>query len=65
MPDYLLAKVNALQNRIALGFTTFTSGDFKNICLGLELILDANPLDRRANDLLVRLRSDFGLSRQP
>lgn len=62
--EYLLSKINALQNRIANGFPSFTLGELKNICLGLELLLEDDPMDWKANTLLCRLRSSFDLPKQ-
>ena len=64
IPEYLLSKTNALQNRIANGFPSFTRGELNNICIGLELLLEDDPMDWQANALLCRLRSSFDLPKQ-
>ena len=64
MTDYTLARTNALQTRIANGFPSFTIGELKNICLGLELLLSDDPMDWKANALLQRLRSEFEIPKQ-
>ena len=61
---HVLAKLDALQNRIAAGLLSFTLGELKNICLGLEVLLCDHPLDWKAGALLQRLRSEFGIQRQ-
>lgn len=64
MTDYSLARTNALQMRIANGFPAFTLGELKNICLGLEVLLSGDPMDWKANTLLQRLRTEFGVPKQ-
>lgn len=64
MPDYMLSKTNALQLRIANGFLSFTMGELKNICIGLELILSDDPMDWKASTLLHRLRTDYQIPKQ-
>ena len=53
---YAADKANALRIRLSSGSSSLTSGELKNICIGLELILDGNPLDWAASRLLMRLR---------
>lgn len=56
MTEVSFERANALQNRIAAGFPSFSTGEIKNICIGLELILTDNPMDWNASQLLTRLR---------
>ena len=56
--------LDALQARISAGLLSFTLGDLKNICLGLEILLSECPMDWKANALLHRLRSEFGIQSQ-
>ena len=62
--DHLLSQIGALQTRIAAGLPSFTLGELKNICLGLEVLLTDRPMDWKASALLARLRSEFGIQRQ-
>lgn len=64
MTDYTLTMTNALQTRIANGFPSFTIGELKNICLGLELLLSDDPMDWKASAFLHRLRSEFDIPKQ-
>lgn len=64
MSDYALSKTDALMLRISNGFLSFTLGELKNICLGLELILLDDPMNWKVNVLLHRLRSDLQIPRQ-
>lgn len=64
LSDHHLAQIDALQARISSGLLAFTLGELKNICLGLEILLTDRPMDWKANALLQRLCSQFGIQRQ-
>lgn len=55
--DYSKARIIELKRRIASASSTFTAGEIRNICIGLETILSDNPMDWKAEQLLSRLRS--------
>lgn len=62
--DVIVAKINTLQQRIENGFSSYTLGEIKNICLGLELLLAYDPMDFKVNVLLQRLKSRFDIPSQ-
>ena len=64
LSDHAQSGLDALQARISAGLLSFTLGDLKNICLGLEILLSECPMDWKANALLHRLRSEFGIQSQ-
>ncbi len=56
-------KIKLLMEHLAASQFTLSDGDLSNICLGLTILLDENPLDFRANSLLVRLTPICGFIR--
>ena len=46
-----------MQQRIRMNVLGFNEGELRNLCMGLEWLLKENPLDWKAEKLLVRLRS--------
>lgn len=54
---YLLGRLENLKVRISMGLTSFTAGEIKNICLGLEMLLESNPMDWKTSQLLNRFNA--------
>lgn len=59
LSDFALNRAEQIKRRIMAGYLTFNSGEIGNICIGLELLLDDNPLDWKVSQLLSRLRKDL------
>lgn len=56
-PEYLDRQFLGLERRIATAFPHLKSGEIRNICLGLEELLNRNPLDWKAEQLHKRLQA--------
>lgn len=52
-----LRQIDALESRVRNALPNFTSGELRNICLGLELILDQSPLDWQVSRFLSRIQA--------
>lgn len=55
-PEYLDSQIVKLERRVMSAFPHYSDGEIKNICLGLQLILQENPLDWKAENLHMRLQ---------
>lgn len=60
VPEYLDNRLDALERKLANAVPYITAGELRNICLGLELLLEENPLDWKAVALLKKLRAILG-----
>ena len=55
-PEYMIERIRNLGIRFANHCTGFTVGEIRNVCMGIELLLDVNPMDYKASQLLSKLR---------
>ncbi len=57
LPVSVMKRLDFLQTRIVNADPRLTSVDLDNICVGLEMMVEENPLDWKAAQLLSRLQS--------
>lgn len=57
LPSNVKKRLDVLQLRIANADPRFTKVDLDSICVGLEMMIEENPLDWKASQLLSRLQS--------
>lgn len=56
-PAYALPAIASAQRKLETYSSSMTGREVGMICAGLQMLLDENALDYRANQLLTRLRS--------
>lgn len=57
LSEHLDKRLEALELKILHAVPYITAGEFRNICIGLEQLLEDNALDWKAATLLKRLRA--------
>ena len=57
LPAHVKKRLEFLQLRIVNASPRLTGADLDSICVGLEMMLEQNPLDWKAAQLLSRLQS--------
>lgn len=64
-PEHLDRQILGLERRIASAFPHLHTGEIRNICLGLEVLLARNPMDWKAEQLHKRLQALLDSLRNP
>ena len=54
-----IRKMKNLKNRLINKAPSFTSGEIRNVCLSLETLLEAEPMNWAASQLLNRVLADM------